>query len=162
MVHHSLFRRRALFVALMLTPLVWAACSSSSRQAAGGAPGQPVYGAASSEGAIQAFLDAAAAGDYPRMWAVFGTEDGAAVERFGVAEIEARMVVLARLLRHDGYEMQVANLAAYGPDRVRYEVRLQGTRKGAVVVPVVTVPDGRARWFVEQLDMDALTAGSFP
>jgi hypothetical protein len=146
---------------LLLSVLTWGACSSSTRHADAPIPGQQIYGADTSEAAVRAFLDAAAADDYPRMWAVFGTAKGPAVEEFGIAETEARMVVLARLLRNGSYEMRVANLASYGPDRVRYEVRLEGTRKGSVVVPVLTVPDGRARWFVEQLDMGPLTSGSF-
>lgn len=111
---------------------------------------------------MRIFLDAAAADDYPRMWAVFGTEDGAAIERFGVADIEARMIVLSRLLRNNGYEMRVENLASYGPKRVRYMVQLRGTRKGNVVLPVLTVPDGTNRWFVEQLDINRITKGSSP
>ncbi len=46
-----------------------------------------------------------------------------------------------------------------GPDRVRYEVRMSGTRKGSVVVPVIAVPDRSGRWYVERLNLDALTAG---
>ena len=115
-----------------------------------------------SELAVRTFLDAASADDYPRMWRVFGTKDGPAVEQFGIPEIEARMIVLAQLLKNSGYHLRVANLASYGPDRVRYEAQLEGTRKGNVVIPILTVPAGRDRWFVEQLDMDALTGSSFP
>jgi hypothetical protein len=112
--------------------------------------------------AVRTFLDAAAADDYPRMWRVFGTKDGPAVEQFGIPEIEARMIVLAQLLRNSGYDLQVVNRAAYGPDRIRYEARLEGSRKGAVMVPILTVPAGGDRWFVEQLDMDALTGSTLP
>lgn len=111
---------------------------------------------------MRTFLDAVATDDYPRMWRVFGTESGPAVENFGIPEIEARMIVLARLLKNDGYELRVANMASYGPDRIRYEARMEGTRKGSVTVPILTVPADGDRWFVEQLDMDALTAGSLP
>ena len=43
------------------------------------------------------------------------TADGAAIERFGVQEIEPRMVVLARLLKHRDYDLRLANLW-YGID----------------------------------------------
>jgi len=161
LLNRSVFGRRVSPAVLVLSVFTWAACNSSGRHADSPIPGQQVYGADTSEAAVRAFLDAAAADDYPRMWAVFGTAEGPAVEEFGIPELEARMVVLARLLRNRGYEMRVVNLASYGPDRVRYEVRLDGTRKGSVVVPVLTVPDGRERWFVEQLDMGPLTSGSF-
>jgi len=153
--------RRIVPSVLVMVALSWSACSSSNRSAEVAVPRQGPYGASTSEAAVRTFLDAAAADDYPRMWAVFGTADGPAVERFGVAEIEARMIVLAQLLRNSSYDMRVANFATHGPDRVRYEVRLEGTRKGSVMVPVLTVPDRSDRWFVEQLDLDPLTSGSF-
>ncbi|HUF57862.1 MAG TPA: hypothetical protein VMM55_15025 [Thermohalobaculum sp.] len=117
------------------------------------------YGAESSEAAIVQFLDAAQAEDYQSMWAVFGTAEGAAIERFGVAEIEPRMVVLSRLLKHRDYELRLADLAGLGPNRTRYEVRMVGTRKGDVLVPFVTTHDGRGRWYVEQLQADRLSGG---
>jgi len=131
----------------------------------GGSPGAGVsspvggYGAATSENAVVQFLDAAQNEDYEGMWTVFGTTRGPAIQRFGVQETEARMVVLSRLLKHRDYELRVANLAGLGPDRTRYEVRMEGTRKGNVMVPFVTVHDGRGRWYVEQLDADRLSGG---
>ena len=47
-----------------------------------------------------------------------------------------------------------------GPDRVRYEAQMSGTRKGDPwTVPVIAIPDGNGRWYVERLNLDALTAG---
>ena len=135
-----------------------AACGGGSQGA--GVP-SPVggYGAASPENAVVQFLDAAQNENYEGMWNVFGTADGPAIERFGVQEIEARMVVLSRLLKHRDYELRVANLAGLGPNRTRYEVRMEGTRKGNVMVPFVTAHDGRGRWYVEQLEADRLSGG---
>ena len=157
-------RRRVQVSLTALVALAMTACGSSSRQfdAAGLPAGQQTYGANTSEEAVRMFFDAAAADDYPRMWAVFGTKDGPAVERFGIQEIEPRMIVLAGLLRNRGYEMRVANLASYGSERVRYMVRLRDTRNGTVDLPVLTVPDSRGQWFVEQLDMDRMTPASSP
>ncbi len=157
-------RRHMLVSLTALVALAMTACGSSSRQfdTAGLPAGQQAYGASTSEQAVRTFFDAAAADDYPGMWAVFGTEDGSAVERFGIQEIEPRMIVLAGLLRNGGYEMRVSNLAIYGPDRVRYMVQLRNTRNGTVDLPVLTVPDGNGQWFVEQLDMDRIAPGSSP
>lgn len=156
--------RRVFPVLIAIATLTLTACGSSARRSS--APGFPAdrqaYGAETSEAAVRTFLDAAAADDYPRMWAVFGTEDGAAIIQFGVEEIEARMIILSRLLRNNGYELRVQNLASYGPNRVRYVVQLLGTRNGNVVLPVLTVPDSGNRWFVEQIDMRRLTTGSSP
>ena len=46
-----------------------------------------------------------------------------------------------------------------GPDRVRYEARMSGTRKGSVIVPVIAIPDSSGSWYVERLNLDSLTAG---
>lgn len=138
-----------------------AACGGGSPGAGAGVP-SPVggYGAATPENAVVQFLDAAQNEDYEGMWTVFGTSEGPAIERFGVQETEARMVVLSRLLKHRDYELQVANLAGLGPNRTRYEVRMEGTRKGSVMVPFVTAHDGSGRWYVEQLDADRLSGGN--
>lgn len=140
--------------------------SSSQRSSRGDveepAPPADGYGAESSDAAIRRFLDAADAENYAGMWAVFGTEEGAAIDRFGVAETEARMIVLSRLLKHDDYELRQANFAGLGSRRSRYEVTMRGTRKGTVVVPFVTVPDGRGRWYVEQLEADRLSSSAGP
>ncbi len=128
-------------------------CSSHS---AGSPAGE--YGSATSEMAVRGFLDGAGAKDYGRMMKLFGTSSGPAVDRFGVTDVEQRMIVLAGILQHASYDLRQANLAQLGPDRVRWEVTLEGTRKGTVVVPVITTPDSSGRWFVERLNLDALTA----
>lgn len=147
-----------------LTTVALAACGSSRGAGSSGSAevSAPVggYGAESAESAIHRFLDAAQAENYEGMWTVFGTADGPAIERFGVQETESRMIVLARLLKHDGYELRLANLAGLGPRRSRYEVRMTGTRKGSVMVPFVTAQDGRGRWYVEQLQADRLSGGN--
>ena len=133
------------------------ACASRSAMRASGE-----YGAPTTEMAVRGFLDGANAEDYSQMSDLFGTDEGAAVERFGVTDVERRMIFLSALLKHQSYNLQQANLAQLGPDRVRWEARLEGTRKGTVVVPVITVPDATGRWFVERLNVDALTASTVP
>ena len=139
----------------LVTALVAGGCASGSTTA-GGAE----YGSATSEIAIREFLDGARVKDYGRMMRVFGTSSGPAVDRHGVTDVERRMIVLAGLLQHQSYELRQADLAQLGPDRVRWEVSLAGTRRGTVVVPVVTVPDRSGRWYVEVLNLDALTAAA--
>jgi hypothetical protein len=112
--------------------------------------------------AVRGFLDGANADDYSQMSALFGTEKGPAVDRFGVTDVEQRMIFLASILKHDSYELRQANLAQLGPDRIRWDASMTGTRKGHVVVPIVTVPDRTGRWYVERLNLDALTASQVP
>ncbi len=148
--------RMALALCAGLVASGLSACASSG---GGSASDRDVPGAATSELAVRSFLDAANREDYSGMMDLFGTENGPAVDEFGVQDVEARMIVLSGLLKHGGYTLSQANLAMLGPKRIRYEARMTGTRKGNVVVPVVTVPDGSGRWFVEWLNLDALTAG---
>ncbi len=117
------------------------------------------WGAATSEMAVRTFMDAANVEDFGTMSNLFGTADGPAMEEYGVADVEARMIFLSRLLKHESYTLNQVNLAMLGPDRIRYEVRLTGTRKGDVTVPTIVVPDKSGRWFVERLNVDALAAG---
>lgn len=124
--------------------------------------GSADHGASTSEMAVRGFLDGANADDYQQMSDLFGTDKGPAVDQFGVTDIEQRMIFLASLLKHESYELQQANLAQLGPNRIRWEVRMTGTRKGSVVVPMVTVPDRAGRWYVEILNLDALTASIVP
>ncbi len=93
---------------------------------------------------------------------LFGTDKGPAVERLGVTDVEQRMIFLSSILKHSSYELRQANLAQLGPDRIRWEARMAGTRKGDVVVPIISVPDGDGRWYVERLNLDALTASTMP
>jgi len=147
-------------IGLVVAALVVAALSGCSARTSG-QDGSPV-GASTSEMAVQEFLYGANADQYPQMSNVFGTEKGPAVDRFGVTDVEQRMIFLASILKHETFTMRQANLAQLGPDRVRWEVSLTGTRKGNVVVPMVTVPDGDGRWYVERLNLDALTASPVP
>lgn len=139
-----------------LASLVAVGCASS------GGAGDTVYGAPTSEMAVIGFFEGANADDYGRMSDLFGTADGPAVRRFGVTDIEQRMIVLAGLLKHEAFELTQANLAQLGPDRIRWAARMRGTRKGSVLVPVITVPDRDGRWFVERINVDALIAQPMP
>lgn len=157
-------RRPAIHLALVaLAAVALTACGSSRGGGSGGSVDVPSpaggYGAESAENAISRFLDAAQAENYEGMWTVFGTAEGPAIEHFGVQEIESRMVVLARLLKHRDYELRLSDLAGLGRQRSRYEVRMTGTRKGNVTVPFVTAHDDRGRWYVEQFQADRLSGG---
>ncbi|MFW6192070.1 MAG: hypothetical protein ACOC83_01175 [Gemmatimonadota bacterium] len=115
------------------------------------------YGSPTSEAAVRAFLAAADRQDYEEMGRQFGTAAGPAEARLGIAEVEQRMVVLAEVLQHGSMEMERSDLAQLGSDRARYVVRMTGTRNGEVDVPVVTAVTDEGRWFVERLDVEALS-----
>lgn len=147
-------RLAAVLLAAVSFPL--AGCASSS----GGLSGDPAdYGSPTAEVAVSRFLDAARQQDYQAMSRQFGTREGPAEARLGVAEVEQRMMVLGGLLRHDGFRMERRDLARIGPRRARFVATLSGTRNGTVQVPVVAVETPEGRWFVERLVMDPLTRG---
>ena len=121
-------------------------------------PAGMVVGGTSSMAAAEDFLQAANAENYARMTALFGTEKGSAVKRFGLSNVERRMIVLSALLKHSEYDLQPESKRAVNASQIRYVARLEGTRKGIVDVPIVTATDG-SRWFVEKLEIDQLTGG---
>lgn len=140
---------------LCIGVLVAGACASS-----GSLSQDPsLYGSATPEQAVGAFLGAADAQDYQAMGRQFGTPEGPAEREMGLAEVEQRMVVLARLLQHDEYQLRRENAPGGEPDRTRLVAEMTGTRNGSVSVPVITATTDRGRWFVEQLELRELTSG---
>lgn len=141
-------------VAAALAATVAAGCASSGSTLSA-SPAE--YGSPSARMAIERFLAGVDAEDYQQMGQQFGTRNGPAEKKFGITEVEQRMMVLAGLLQHEDYSLEEADLARTGPHRTRFVADLKGTRDGRVQVPIVavTTPDGR--WFVEKIDVDPLT-----
>ena len=132
----------------------FALAGCASRGDAGTRPGMDIYGAESAEAAIARFLDAARLRDYPAMARLFGTDEGPADRRWGRAETEQRMFVLASLLAPRAYELRPNPVSAAG-GASRWMVELTGTRNGDVSVPFLIVSDG-SRWFVERIGTEGL------
>lgn len=134
-----------------------AGCASSGGGSGGLVDERSAYGSPTAEMAVQRFLDGAKAEDYQAMGHQFGTRQGPAEERLGISEVEQRMIVLSRLLRHQDYALREAPMARTGEHRTRFMAEMTGTRSGRVDVPIVavTTPDGR--WFVEQVVVKPLT-----
>lgn len=127
-----------------------------SRAGAGAEVGTDLYGAESAEAAVGRFLDAARLRDYSAMARLFGTDEGPAERRWGRAETEQRMFVLASLLASRAWELRPNPVAGAG-GASRWVVDLAGTRNGEVSVPFITVSDGN-RWFVERIGTEGLGA----
>lgn len=146
-----------LAVLLLLAPIAGMGCASSG----GDLTARPAaYGSATPEMAIQRFFEGVKAEDYQQMGRQFGTREGPAEKRFGISEVEKRMMVLTGLLQHEDYSMEEADLAQVGPHRTRYLVTLTGTSQGRVELPVITVTTSEDRWFVEQVVVDPITRGA--
>lgn len=115
-------------------------------------------GAPAAEAAVESFLRLAGERDYAGMGWVFGTDEGPIMERDDASEIEKRMYALASILYHDTYMIsdQMAVPGRTG-DAIRFRVLLQrGTN--SFRVPFVAVRGPGNRWFVEQVDVEAITA----
>lgn len=141
----------------LLALALWAGCAGGGGELT---HSPSAYGAPTAEQAVRTFLEAADAGEYPRMGQMFGTGDGPAEARLGVTNVEQRMVVIAGLMEHESFELEPSRLTEPDPDRRRFVVVLRGSRQGTVNVPVFAVRSGEGRWFVERVDTDPLTTNS--
>jgi hypothetical protein len=116
-------------------------------------PSTVVTGASSPEGAVDAFIKAAAAQDLQAMGAVWGTARGAARETIERSELERRELIMIRLLCQE--EFRVVS-AAPGVDG-RRALRLDMTRAGRTVpVTFTTIQGPGARWYVEDVEVAKL------
>jgi hypothetical protein len=151
-----------LLLAISCTLSAAGGCASSKQPAAsrppgdeGGAGGASAYGSATAEEAIREFLAAAQAQEYSRMRRLFGTKDGPAERRWGVQEVEQRMVVLSGMLLHESYTLRPLELGYLRDDQRGFVATIIGTRYGSASVPITTV-FSNGRWYVEQLGVDSL------
>ncbi len=97
--------------------------------------------------------------DYVSMGWVFGTTEGPIAQRDPLPEVEQRMYVLADLLIHDGFEVAGgAPVPGRTGTAITYDVTVRrGDR--TFRVPFTAVRGPRDRWFVEQLNVEAVTGG---
>lgn len=115
------------------------------------------YGSPTAEAAVRAFLAALQARDYPAMARYFGTPSGPAEEKWGVGEVEQRMLVLAGVLDHDSADLRPARRSITDEDRREFVLSLTGTRYGSVTLPVTVARWRAGRWLVERIDTSALS-----
>ena len=147
-------RRVAQILALALfVPAVGACVTKPVVQPASGAP--TVAPALT----VERFLRAAAAEDLDTMARLFGTADGPVIERDKREDVERRMSLLARGLKHQDFRLITEGEI---PGRSGTAVRVRGivTQDGEEKpVPFVVVrSDGG--WLIEQIGLEALTTQS--
>lgn len=147
-------RRRVWIPLLGLGSLLASACATGG----GLSEDEALYGAASAETAVRAFLEAAGEEDYRRMGRLFGTAEGPAERTMSRSELDQRMFILAAFLDHDTASVRRSQLTE-GPNRIRFLVDLTGTRNGNVTVPFIAT-SSRGRWYVERVITDALSRGT--
>ena len=128
-----------------------AACAGRSTAPTSG-PGAP-----SAVGAVERFLQLARQKDYVQMGWIFGNAEGPVLARFPQSEIERRMYGLAEVVQADSF---VVGPGSPVPGRIgraeSFRVRL---RRGSLTkqVPMTTVLGPNGAWFVEVVDIEAIT-----
>jgi hypothetical protein len=139
---------------LVLFILLSAACARSA-PVPQSAPGGPAPSAS-----VERFMRLAAEKNYAEMGWVFGTAEGSVYRRDKAADVERRMYALGSVLRHDRFEIRdEAQVPGRAGGAVRMTVRLtDGPRQHSVPITTVRGPDGR--WFVEAVDVEAVTGAS--
>lgn len=137
-------------VALLLLPLT-AACASLPGAGSGS-------GAESPNAAIRQFLDGAKRKDLPAMASVWGTEKGPAGNSMDRKELERREFIMMQCLAHEK-----STIGASGPgEGGRLKIPVQLTAGSRTASPTFTVVKGpRARWYVENFDIDQLRNDGF-
>ena len=114
-------------------------------------------GAPAAPAAVERFLQLAADRDYVGMGWVFGTADGAVLERDPAPEVEQRMYAIASILQHDGFVVGngTAVPGRVGEAQLFDVIMTRSTTTYRVPFTAVRGPGGR--WFVEQVDVEAIT-----
>lgn len=127
--------------------------------ASGPRPPGGLAGAPAPVEAIGQFLEYAGDGDYVSMGWVFGTTDGPIARRDPLPEVEQRMYALANLLGHDSFAIAGGSpVPGRTGTALSYDVTLhRGNR--TFQVPFTAVRGPADRWYVEQLNVEAVTGG---
>lgn len=120
-------------------------------------PPEGLAGAVAPSAAVEDFLRFAGENNYRGMGWVFGTREGPLFRLYPAAEVERRMYGLASALRHDGFIVGNSNqVPGRGDGALRFDVVItRGSRN--VRVPFIVVAGPERRWYVEQLDVEAVT-----
>jgi hypothetical protein len=142
---------RRLLASAVLLLLLGAGCGPSVP------PPKSTPGAPVASEAVERFLRLAAQRDYVEMGWIFGTKQGAIIQRDPPADVERRMFAMARVLENERFEIRGENpVPGSVGASVRVDVRLHN-RGRTYNVPFTTVRGPRDRWYVEQVALEAIT-----
>lgn len=129
-----------------------AACAAGTAVPSAGA------GAPTAPGAVERFLQLAGERDYVEMGWVFGTESGGPIVRqWPRPEVERRMYAIASVLSHDSYVIGEGSPVPGRIGRAERFVVVIHSGQNVTDVPIIAVLGPGGRWFVEQVDLEAIT-----
>lgn len=142
-------QRRTLLIATMLT-LVATACTTTAV-----VPG-PAQAVAPTL-VVEQFLRAVNAGDLDTMARLFGTREGAIVERDSEEQVDTRMFAIASVLRHQDYRIEREQIVpGRRTEATQLLVRLIFP-ENEVVVPFTMVLTDKRTWLIEQIAIERVT-----
>jgi hypothetical protein len=89
---------------------------------------------------------------------IFGTVDGAILQRDPAGQVEQRMYALAHLIEHDGFTIGPGSpVPGRTGEALLFEVVLRQGAESAPL-PFITVRGPGGSWYVEQLAVEAITS----
>jgi hypothetical protein len=142
-------RRLALLVPALLLAL--AACGANPRPAS--TPG----GMAPAD-AVERFMRAAEQKQYNAMGWLFGTPRGSVMARDRQPQVEQRMYAIASILEHERFAIRDQSPVP-GSATGEMGLTVQVTNHGRTIdVPFTTVRGSDGRWYVEKIQLEAVTA----
>lgn len=139
------------FCSFLLLALFAAACTSRA------IPPQSTPGAPAAAAAVEKFFQLVEAKDYNEMGYVFGTADGPFMSQRDPGDAERQMYLIATILEHESFTLASERPV---PGRLGRAVAftVDMTQQGrAYSVPVVAVLGDGSRWYVERVDLEAVT-----
>jgi hypothetical protein len=131
-----------------------AACGGGGGRTAGPSAGP---GASAPAAAVERFLRLVQTKSYLEMGQVFGTREGPIAARDPAGEVERRMYAVASILEHQRFTIRDEGpIPGRTGEAYRLAVALENRgRTSQVPFTVVRGPNGL--WFVEQVDLEAVT-----
>jgi hypothetical protein len=143
----------ALYAHLLFGVALLTACGGSAPRAADQSAIAPTM-------TIERFLRAANQSDLDTMASLFGTRDGSIAATWPRQEIDARMFLLASVLRHSDYTIGAEQIVpGRREEATRYVVRMIVSGDPAdVPFTLVRTTRGQA-WLIEDIDIERITRG---
>lgn len=120
-------------------------------------PPQSTPGAPAAAAAVEKFFQLVEAKEYNEMAYVFGTANGPFMSQREPGEAERQMYLIATILEHESFNIDSERPVPGRLGRaVAFTVNM--TQRGqSYAVPVVTVLGDGSRWYVERVDLEAVT-----
>lgn len=136
--------------------VVIGACGARAEQAPprAAAPAEPAVAGA---WVVELFLHAVSTNDLDTMARLFGTRQGPIVSLYDREQVDARMLALANLLKHEDYAIQAAAPVQGRQGEARRLIVRMRVRGRETDVPYTLVRSDAGSWLIEQIELERIT-----